>query len=53
MNALVRTKPLRLAAILVMLVAVSMAGNAAAQTGEEGVANFYSDKFEGKKTARR
>jgi rare lipoprotein A len=51
MNALVRTKPLRLAAILVMLVAVSMAGNAAAQTGEEGVANFYSDKFEGKKTA--
>jgi rare lipoprotein A len=51
MNALVRTNPLRLAAILVMLVAVSMAGNAAAQTGEEGVANFYSDKFEGKKTA--
>jgi rare lipoprotein A len=51
MNALVRTKPMRLAAILVMLVAVSMAGNAAAQTGEEGVANFYSDKFEGKKTA--
>ena len=51
MNAPVRTKPLRLAAILVMLVAVSMAGNAAAQTGEEGVANFYSDKFEGKKTA--
>jgi rare lipoprotein A len=40
-----------LTAILVMLVAVSMAGNAAAQTGEEGVANFYSDKFEGKKTA--
>jgi peptidoglycan lytic transglycosylase len=51
MNAPVRTKPLRLTAILVMLVAVSMAGNAAAQTGEEGVANFYSDKFEGKKTA--
>ncbi|HEY5726500.1 MAG TPA: septal ring lytic transglycosylase RlpA family protein [Methylomirabilota bacterium] len=51
MNARVRAKPLRLAAILVMLVAVSMAGNAAAQTGEEGVANFYSDKFEGKKTA--
>ena len=51
MNARVRTKPLRLAAILVMLVAVSMAGNVAAQTGEEGVANFYSDKFEGKKTA--
>lgn len=51
MNALVRTNPLRLAAILVMLVTVSMSGNAAAQTGEEGVANFYSDKFEGKKTA--
>src|SRR4029453_2020261 len=51
MNALVRTKPMRLTAFLVMLVAVSMVGNAAAQTGEEGVANFYSDKFEGKKTA--
>lgn len=51
MNARVRAKPLRLAAILVMLVAAAMAGNAAAQTGEEGVANFYSDKFEGKKTA--
>jgi rare lipoprotein A len=51
MNVPVRTKRLRLAAILAMLVAVSMAGNAAAQIGEEGVANFYSDKFEGKKTA--
>ena len=30
------------------IVAVSLA---VAQTGEEGVANFYGDKFEGKKTA--
>ena len=51
MNAWGRTKPLSLVAILVMLVAAAMGGNAAAQTGEEGVANFYSDKFEGKKTA--
>lgn len=33
------------------LVTVSMAGNAAARTVEEGVASFYSDKFEGKRTA--
>ena len=51
MNALVRTKPLSMVAILVLLVAAAMVGHAAAQTGEEGVANFYSDKFEGKKTA--
>ena len=51
MNALVRTKPLSMVAILVLLVAAAMVGHAAAQTDEEGVANFYSDKFEGKKTA--
>jgi rare lipoprotein A len=50
MNTLARTKQLRMA-IFVMLVTMAMAGNAAAQTSEEGVANFYSDKFEGKKTA--
>jgi rare lipoprotein A len=38
-------------AIFVMLVTMAMVGNAAAQASEEGVANFYSDKFEGKKTA--
>jgi peptidoglycan lytic transglycosylase len=51
MNALVRTKQLRIATILVTLATVSMTGIAAAQTGEEGVAIFYSDKFQGKKTA--
>ena len=38
-------------ALLVMLVTVSMAGNATARTDETGVATFYSDKFEGKRTA--
>jgi rare lipoprotein A len=38
-------------AILVTLATLSMIGSAAAQAREEGVANFYSDKFEGKKTA--
>jgi rare lipoprotein A len=38
-------------ALLAMLATVSMAGNVAARTGEEGVASFYSDKFEGKRTA--
>ncbi len=50
MNALARTKQVRMA-VFVMLVTVAIAGNAAAQTSEEGIANFYSDKFEGKKTA--
>jgi rare lipoprotein A len=51
MKALVGTKQRRIVAILVALAMVSMMGIAAAQTGEEGVANFYSDKFQGKKTA--
>ena len=50
MSALVGTKQLRIMAIVV-LVAVALVSVAAAQTSEEGVANFYSDKFEGKKTA--
>jgi rare lipoprotein A len=50
MKALARTKQLRMV-VLVMLATVAMVGNAAAQASEEGVANFYSDKFEGKKTA--
>jgi rare lipoprotein A len=51
MNALGRTKHLKIVAILVTLATVSMMGIAAGQTGEEGVANFYSDTFQGKKTA--
>ena len=50
MSALVKTYQLRIMAIVV-LIAVPLLGVAAAQTSEEGVANFYSDKFEGKKTA--
>ena len=51
MNAPLRTKLLRMVALLVMLVTVSMVGNVAARSREEGVATFYSDKFEGKRTA--
>jgi peptidoglycan lytic transglycosylase len=51
MNALVRTKQRRIVTILVTLATVSMISITAAQTGEEGVANFYSDKVQGKKTA--
>jgi rare lipoprotein A len=52
MNTPARTKTLRMVAILVVLVTVSMVGIAAPQTGaEEGVANYYRDKFQGKKTA--
>lgn len=42
---------MRMVALLVMLATVSMVGNVAARTGEEGVASFYSDKYEGKRTA--
>jgi rare lipoprotein A len=51
MSALVRTQQVALAAILVTLATLSTIGSAAAQAREEGVANFYSDKFEGRKTA--
>jgi rare lipoprotein A len=51
MNARGRTKSMRNAALLMMLVTVSMVGNVAARTGEEGIASFYSDRFEGKRTA--
>src|SRR5262245_11406129 len=51
MSALVRTQQVTLIAILVTLATLSTSGSAAAQAREEGVANFYSDKFEGKKTA--
>ena len=51
MSALVRTQQAMLAAMLAIFATLSMVGPAAAQAGEEGVANFYSDRFEGKKTA--
>ena len=41
-------------AIAIAIVSLSTAWNlgiATAQTAEEGIANFYSDKFQGKKTA--
>ena len=34
-----------------MLTIVGMAGNTVAQTSDGGVANFYGDQFQGKKTA--
>ena len=51
MNTLTRPKRLTIAAILVMLSTMSMAVMAVAQTAEQGVASFYSDKFQGKKTS--
>ena len=40
-----------IAVAVVFLVVLGMAGIAVAQTAEEGVANFYNDNFQGKKTA--
>ena len=51
MSALIKAQPATLVAILVTLETLSMFGSAAAQARDEGIANFYSDKFEGKKTA--
>jgi peptidoglycan lytic transglycosylase len=51
MNARGRSTSPRMMTLLVMLVTVSMADHATARTGEVGVATFYSDKFEGKRTA--
>jgi rare lipoprotein A len=36
---------------ILMTLTLAMPGIALAQSTEEGVANFYSDKFQGKKTA--
>jgi rare lipoprotein A len=41
----------RISVLLVTLAMLVTLSPAAAQPAEEGVANFYSDKFEGKKTA--
>jgi len=43
-------KQATIVAILVTFATLSMIDLATAQTGEEGVANFYSDKYHGKKT---
>jgi len=51
MRALGTAKRLGIGATIVMLALVGTAGMTAAQTSEEGVANFYNDKFQGKKTA--
>lgn len=51
MNFLDRKKRHRIAIGVVFLVVLGMAGVAAAQTAEEGMANFYNDNFQGKKTA--
>jgi rare lipoprotein A len=53
MNARGRSTSPRMMTLLVMLVTVSMADHATARTGEVGVATFYSDKFEGKRTAHK
>ena len=42
---------MKIVALLVALATIVTVSLAIAQTGEEGVANFYSDKFQGKKTA--
>ena len=45
------TKQLGIVIAIVSLATVWNLGIATAQTAEEGIANFYSDKFQGKKTA--
>jgi len=44
------TRQLAIAMAVVGVVAVWMPGSAKAQTTEDGIANFYSDKLQGKKT---
>lgn len=45
------TKQLAVVLAVLSFATVSIYGIATAQTAEEGIANFYSDKFQGKKTA--
>jgi rare lipoprotein A len=45
------TKQLGIVIAIVSLATVWNLGIATAQTAEEGITNFYSDKFQGKKTA--
>lgn len=51
MSVLDRTMHQGILVVLGVLAMVGTAGIAIAQTSEEGVANFYSDTFQGKKTA--
>ena len=51
MKNLFTTKRLAVVIVVLSFATVSIYGIATAQTAEEGVANFYSDKFQGKKTA--
>ena len=51
MDASTRGQRVGIVIAVVMLVVVGTAVMAAAQSAEEGVANFYSDNFQGKKTA--
>ena len=46
-----RAKQAGLGISVVVLAIAAAAGLASAQTSEQGVANFYSDKFQGKKTS--
>jgi rare lipoprotein A len=50
MRNLFTAKQLALVIAILSLATLSISGIATAQT-EEGIANFYSDKFQGKKTA--
>ena len=45
------TKQLGIVIVIMSLATAWNLGIATAQTAEEGVANFYNDKFQGKKTA--
>jgi rare lipoprotein A len=51
MNASGRSKRWSLVVAFGLVAIVGTGRIAAAQTGEEGVANFYNDNFQGKKTA--
>jgi len=51
MRALVTARRRGIWAIIAMLAILGAAVMTAAQSSEEGVANFYSDKFQGKKMA--
>jgi len=51
MDASMREQRVGIVISVVMLVVVGTAVMAAAQSAEEGVASFYSDNFQGKKTA--
>ena len=51
MNSPDRTKRQAIVVGVVFLVVLGMGGVAAPRTAEEGMANFYNDNFQGKKTA--